>query len=578
MKRNLLMILGIYLGLLGVCYLGMHEVSPRHTVFLLVDAILFMSTLHYMDDKRQFVKGMIMCMGLLCSIFIIRFLTPVEMKAWEVYTFLSFSFALCNILLILTSVIPHIYLKRAVVLMGGMFVLLPTIICWGYYFSEHAWLNVEAVMAALQTNSAEAFSYIHDRTGFMALVLIFFLAVILFLMVKFLGKISVRKLSAAGYVVLLVLFALSGVLLVRTSDNFVLSIYEETKDYQREYDEYARQREERQHNLEQNITLDAQGQDGVFVLVIGESENRDHMSAYGYNLETTPWLDKMASDPNMILFQNAYSCHVQTVPVITYAMTEKNQYNTVELEKAVSLIEVAKAAGYETVWLSNQVRYGSWGTPISVIADAADKQIWINSHQGNTLDTDYYDEELVNKLDEIKPGKKMLIVLHLMGSHISYQDRYPATFEKFMTDGNTGEYDNSILYNDFVMSKLLDKVASWQNFKGLVYFSDHSEAIDSGKSHNPATFSLDMTNIPLYMYFAPTWQQDNAQRFSNLRQAKDYYFTNDLIFDTMLGIMGITSSQLTDSANDLSADGYNHDLARFKTLYGKKSIQDVVKK
>ena len=120
-------------------------------------------------------------------------------------------------------------------------------------------------------------------------------------------------------------------------------------------------------------------------------------------------------DSRFLLFDQAYSCHVQTVPVLSYALTAKNQYNDMELEQAVSIVDMAKAAGYETVWLSNQVHYGAWDTPISVIGETADYHEWINSHVGQTLDTDYYDGELLEHLKDIPKSDKMLIVLHLMG-------------------------------------------------------------------------------------------------------------------------------------------------------------------
>ena len=62
---------------------------------------------------------------------------------------------------------------------------------------------------------------------------------------------------------------------------------------------------------------------------------------------------------NFLLFDHAFSCHTHTVPVLTYALTAKNQYNNQLLENAVSIIEMAQSAGYKTVWLSNQVRYGA---------------------------------------------------------------------------------------------------------------------------------------------------------------------------------------------------------------------------
>ena len=246
------------------------------------------------------------------------------------------------------------------------------------------------------------------------------------------------------------------------------------------------------------------------------------------------------------------------------------------MEQAVSLIEVAKAAGYQTVWLSNQVRFGGWGTPVTVIAEEADQKIWINSHQGNTLDTEYYDGELINRLQDIKHSDKMLIVIHLMGNHISYHSRYPAEFNRFKAEGKRSEYDNSILYNDYVMQQLIAKVSQWPEFQGLLYFADHGEAVERELGHNPDRFVFEMAYIPMYMFFSPAYSKANEKTMRVLRAAQTHFFTNDLIFNTMLGIMDIRNEAFYEAENDLASPSYNADVKRFKTLYGKRSIAEDV--
>lgn len=128
------------------------------------------------------------------------------------------------------------------------------------------------------------------------------------------------------------------------------------------------------------------------------------------------------------------------------------------LEKSVSLLEVAEKAGFETVWISNQVQYGAFDTPISIIADEANQQKWINNTVGAKVDINFYDEKLVEEIDNINITDKMLIVIHLMGSHAPYEDRYPSNFAKFGIVNKVDRYDNSILYTDYVMSLIFEKV------------------------------------------------------------------------------------------------------------------------
>lgn len=111
-------------------------------------------------------------------------------------------------------------------------------------------------------------------------------------------------------------------------------------------------------------------------------------------------------------------------------MSEKNQYNEKKIDDSLPIIEVAEAAGYKTVWLSNQVCYGAWDNPVSVIGSGADQQIWINNHM-DSFDMDVYDGNLVDCPDEIEYAENTLIVVHLIGRCLSYSDRWPKELSKF---------------------------------------------------------------------------------------------------------------------------------------------------
>lgn len=565
----------IYVFLTILTTTVMHDFSFRHTLFLLVDAILLVAGGKLVKEKTWYYRVIVYMLALFCSVFLIRYFTPTALKVWDVDIYFSFCLAIGNIFLLLLSVLPQAgKLKNVVLGIGSTLLFLPLIVLWGYYFSESSWLNVDGVMAILQTNTSEALEYVQDKLG-----CLFILFIVLYLLLTAgLGvvgnKLELKRSSWKIYAGAVLFFVLNAVLMFRTSDNFVTSIYTETKNYQKNYDEYINQAETRNQELSRSLQAKDTGEPGIFVLVIGESQNRTRMSAYGYQLNTTPWLASMKQNKNMLLFQNAYSCHVQTVPALTYALTAKNQYNTLDLKKAVSLIDVANASGYQTVWLSNQVRYGSWGTPVTVIAGAARQQIWINTHSGNTLDTDYYDGELIKRMQDINRSDKMLIVIHLMGNHISYHSRYPAEFDIFKSEGKRSEYDNSILYNDHVMKELLTQLSTWTGFKGLVYFSDHSEGVNHGVGHNPDTFIFDMAYIPMYMYFSDSYLRDNAEKLYNLKKAQNNIFTNDLIFNAMLGIMNIKNKTLYEPENDLTSSRYDKNRNRFMTLYGKRYIAE----
>ena len=93
---------------------------------------------------------------------------------------------------------------------------------------------------------------------------------------------------------------------------------------------------------------------------------------------------------------------------------------------------------------------------------------------------------------DTNPEKDMLVVLHTMGSHgPAYYKRYPDSFEVFLPACQTNQlnecndeeinnaYDNTIVYTDYVLSKLIALLEN--NTKvdesAMFYVSDHGESL-----------------------------------------------------------------------------------------------------
>lgn len=432
-------------------------------------------------------------------------------------------------------------------------------------------------MAIYQTNTAEAKSYLKEYLSFTSLLFVIIAIILMFVTrhaAAYLPTFSFSSLRNKYCILLfLVIIFASNNLIRKTKDNMYWMTYKGTQEYLQQYTTFANNQKNRKH-AEFPFTLN-NTENGVYFLVLGESQNKTHMSSYGYTRDTTPWLKEQRDNPSFIFYDNAYSCHTHTVPVQTYALSSKNQYNTIKIEDALSLIEVAKAAGFYTVWLSNQVQYSAWDTPISVIASEADEQQWINKNIGETTKTNYYDEKLVDYLKQIMPHDKMLIVIHLMGNHGSYEDRYPNKYNEYH-QGNKriDAYDNSIRYNDAVMKKLYETAKSFPYYQSLVYYSDHADAVDQNLAHDASHFVFPMTYIPFYMTFSQEYQDKHPDIITNLKAHRSDYFTNDLIFNAIISIMGISLGAVDEPQNDITTNMYNNDINRFTTLYGQKKLKN----
>lgn len=308
---------------------------------------------------------------LLSSVLTINYFANDTIPRANVITYLSFAGSLSCLINMLPILFPRKSFQKLSVLVMLLPVVLLVTMFWGYYFTSNAWFSSDTLLAIMQTNFSESKEFIKDY--FNTKVLFSFLILILeiFAEIKVLANNTLKNRSRFFLFTAVVICLCSILLLYKTRVNMVTDIGLIAKQNIKSYNDFRQKMVQRKKNISVEGTLKHNGEKGIYVLVIGESQNKNHMSAYGYQRDTTPWLKAMMNRENTFVFNEVYSCHTHTVPVLTYALTAKNQYNSTNLTEAVSILEVAEAVGYETAWLSNQVKYGAWDTPITVIASEA---------------------------------------------------------------------------------------------------------------------------------------------------------------------------------------------------------------
>ena len=462
----------------------------------------------------------------------------------------------------------------------------------GYYLVAHSLLSMNMLLALAQTNLHEAMEYIEVNIPYAGLLagtaaLVIF-GVFLFRMSYF-SFVHIGGASIAERIILLGLFAANCGFAVLSASGTQLAqvVYQaqETllsfRDYQKILDSRRQMTVTDPALLEELLSVP----DGVYILVIGESLNRDHMNVYGYPRETTPFQTAAAMDPQYTFFDSVYASYTQTVQVLTYALTEKNQYNDMTLAEAYSIIDMARAAGFKTTWISNQSRYGVWDTPIGAIGSTCDVQYWVNEYIGTDVITKDYDEALVPYLRKVDPkNRRQLIVMHLMGSHISYWDRYPGEFyhwpldvtkERSSAQVMNDEYDNSVLYNDHVIEEIMNTAVNDLHADGVLYFSDHGEKVSERPGHNADMFDYTMVHVPFWIYTSEAYRETHPEQIFWMEMREHTPFTNDMLYDTLLGLMGIKAVHYDDSC-DLLSQGYNKMTEQLMTMYGNLWIAEDV--
>ena len=103
---------------------------------------------------------------------------------------------------------------------------------------------------------------------------------------------------------------------------------------------------------------------------------------------------------------------------------------------------------------------------------------------------------------------------------------------------------------------------------GIIYFSDHGEDVRFGNKHIPGKFNMSMAKIPLIIYFSEEYKKENTQLYNNFLNNRQKYFTNDLMYDTMIGFLNI-ETKYSELENSLGSLKYSYEKKNIKILDGK---------
>ena len=294
----------------------------------------------------------------------------------------------------------------------------------------------------------------------------------------------------------------------------------------------------------------------TLVLVIGESTQRERMSLYGYPRATTPELDALhKSDPLLTVFNDVVTSRPYTIEILQQALTFADQQNPDLYLTQPSLMNLMKQAGYKSFWITNQQTMTQRNTMLTVFSKQTDKQYYMN--QQRTQSAREYDTNVLAPFKEVlaDPAPKKFIIIHLLGTHIRYDFRYPSGEGKF--DGKSdnmpanlgtdeketyNDYDSANVFNDHVVSTLITDFKQSGQDGFLLYLSDHGEEVYDTPPHQTQGRNEDsptraMYDVPFILWTSPGWQQTHPRDFSS---DVDRKYSSSQLIHTWSDLSGLT--------------------------------------
>jgi heptose-I-phosphate ethanolaminephosphotransferase len=320
--------------------------------------------------------------------------------------------------------------------------------------------------------------------------------------------------------------------------------------------------------VEATVVSDSRQQ--TFVLIIGESCSRNHMSLYGAPSVTNP---KLGKRKDIYAFNNVVSPYSYTTLSVPSILSESNLENKLSFAESVDLLDIFHSAGFKTYWISNQSPIGLWDNIISSIARKADYSNFVNISSNSSQETILnrsYDSRLFEPFQKVLNEKvdKKFIVLHLMGNHNTYSKRYPKSFDHFKGKGSRGrlkaEYLNSVLYNDHIVDSLLNSIqldaSRKKSLTMAIYTSDHGENLYDEQERVGHDYSNVMpkanVEIPFVVWLSDKFIDSQPDKAAIVETNKEIPFVSDDLFHCIMDLNGIQSPYL-HKARSIFNEGYD---------------------
>lgn len=479
-------------------------------------------------------------------------------------------FVVCGTLFIAISILSiFISSKLEKILYSLMLVvsIIPGAIYLAYLLFAHVLLEQNSVTSLFETNPEESKEFVAYYLSIWVIVGVLIYAAIPIIMIckmKSFKPLNIKDYKLLFITSIVVIISINSFNKLSRSVYFI-NMYKTYVWYKLRVHHEVNAVKERQ-NLPFNVTL--LHQDSIpqtIVVVVGESLNKHHMSLYGYSRNTNPLLSERGND--IVVYKDIVSPQVHTIPVMRSILSMVEKDHPEYFTDRPSLFELFNRAGFNTYLISNQEFSDSYKSSYDILLSLA-------KNKYNLAPYKQHDDVVLDKFNQILKSDSInnkLIFIHLIGNHMAYEFRYPKDYIVFDNEKDRvtkekpfrnklaiktiDKYDNSVLFNDFIINSIITSLEKEKNQKtAMIYLSDHGEELYDYREfagHAYEKVSPPMCEVPFIVWLSPNYKRNRT----------------DLIFDTTRPYSTCDFIYSLSDLTGLKYEGYDDSRSLFSTHF-----------
>ena len=334
------------------------------------------------------------------------------------------------------------------------------------------------------------------------------------------------------------------------------------------------------------------------VLIIGESYNKYHSQLYGYDMPTTPRQLALQQEGSLVAFSDVVApwnltSYVFKNVLSLHAVGDKGEWCDYPL-----FPEVFRKAGYHVSFITNQFLPEANEAVYDFSGGFFLNNPELSKAQFDTRNEKLYkyDEGVLEEYDRLKQEntEHNLVILHLMGSHTMYKERYPQQTRKHLLAPMykrpdlkykqkliVADYDNSLLYNDSIVAAVTERFKDKDAI--VIYMPDHAEEIYNGspymygRMHSAKVdyrLAHEEFEIPFWIWGSPLYRENHPYGWQAIQDAKDRPLMTDRLAHLLLYLGGIYTKHYRKDLNVISPQ---YDEKRPRILKGVTDYNELIK-